>query len=149
MAIVERKAVGFGIAGIVLGIIVAILPYYLLPVCGMADPPKMLETARGMFVPMKCSYMAGAEVALGSMIALVGAVLIVTRTSDAKRWVSFVGIILGIFVILVPWYLIGACMTPTMPCVVGTRPGLTVMGVLVIIVNVVGMWMLGKEKKEV
>jgi uncharacterized membrane protein HdeD (DUF308 family) len=124
-----------GIVAVILGLLVAIGPDYVFPVCQYYG--LMVETAGGTYLPMPCWYTAMAEVGIGAMIVMVGLLLILTKQNETRRALGFVLGALGVFVALVPTYLIGMCANPEHPCRVGTEPFLILMGVIVFVVGIV------------
>lgn len=133
----ERSNAGkaLGAVVVVLGIIVAIGPHYIFPVCQYFG--QLVATAAGTTIPMKCFWTAQAEVGLGALTVIAGLLLILSRQQETRRMLGvFVGI-LGILVLLTPTNLIGMCMSADHPCRVGTEPFLILMGVVVLIVGII------------
>jgi hypothetical protein len=128
-----------GIITLLLGVVIAITPHYIFPVCEYSG--MSVETAAGMLIPMRCLYTAYAETGVGAAIIAVGAIHMVSGQSETRKALSIVSAVLGILVILFPIYLIGVCRTPTMPCRTGTQPTLIVLGVSMIIVSAIGFFM--------
>lgn len=124
-----------GAAVVVLGIIVAIGPHYIFPVCQYFG--QVVTTAAGTTIPMKCFWTAQAEVGLGALAVVAGLLLILSRQQETRRMLGIVVASLGILVLLTPTNLIGMCMSPDHPCRVGTEPFLILMGVVLLIVGIV------------
>jgi len=129
-----------GAITVILGIIVAIAPHYIAPVCAYHGKViKATVMGKEMTILMKCSWTANAEVALGALIVVVGILLIASRQAETRMMLNVNALVLGIFVMLLPTYLIGVCVTETMPCRIATLPALLALGVVVIIVAIVGI----------
>ena len=118
----------------VFGLLIAIVPQFLLPVCSAS-----IETKAGRFIPMRCFWTARVELAVGALIILVSILLFFSRNKSATLYLQIVLTGLGVVALLLPTNLIGVCMSPTMPCRVGTLPGLIVLSGLVIVVGLVGV----------
>jgi hypothetical protein len=128
----------------VLGVVIVLLPWYILPVCEVYD--SYLITSTGAEIPMKCGWTARAEFGTGVGIASIGAVLLAFgKRKETQRALGVVGGTLGVFTILFPTYLIGVCASATHPCYMGTRPGLVLLGVLVIIISLTMVFMAREE----
>lgn len=104
---------------IILGLLVAITGWYIFPV--MAG--------------MLCYYTQQAETAVGSLLMLVGALLLFTKTSEAKLLGSGIGVGLGTVTILIPTYIIGMCSMSSE----STEPALILLGAATIIVSAAGI----------
>ena len=76
-----------GIATLVLGFLVAVVPHYVFPVCQYSG--MMVETMGGTYLPMKCWYTAMTEVGLGAVIVLVGPLLILSKQAETRRALGF------------------------------------------------------------
>lgn len=107
---------------IILGVLIAIVGWFIFPVCGGT---------------MRCGYTARAETVVGSLIVLVGALLMFTKTSETRILGGAVGIGMGVVTVLLPTYIIGMCTKDTMPCRIGTEPALIILGAIAIIVSVI------------
>jgi len=138
----KRKPL-LGIFTAVLGALVILIPYVLLPVCSAA-----LELVSGKAVPMKCFWTARAELALGILIIAAGILLIAARNYSFKLAVFILVAMMGVFVILFPTLLIGVCDAATHMCRMGTLPGLSVAGALIIAVGTAGAFLQWRAIKE-
>jgi uncharacterized membrane protein HdeD (DUF308 family) len=126
-----------GVVAVILGIIVAVGPHYIFPVCQYYG--MLVQTAAGTSIPMKCYWTAMAEVGLGALIVVAGIVLIVSKQNETKRALGFILAALGVVVALVPTYLIGVCGMAEHPCRMATQPALILLGVITIIIGIVAM----------
>ena len=109
----------------VLGLLAAIGPRTIFPVCSAAE------------MKMKCYYTANAELAVGIIAALIGIAIILIDKNKAKLVLSAVQAVLGLVIILIPTAIIGVCGSPMMHCVSTTKPALIVIGALVTVISVI------------
>lgn len=130
---------GFKIVGIlvaVVGVLVALTPTVLLPVC-----QELVKTAMGAFVPMRCHYTAQAEIAVGGLLAFVGVLLFVYGDGAKINGVlNAIVFALGGVVTLIPTVLIGTCGAPDHACNVGAKPALILLGALTMLIGAGGVW---------
>lgn len=119
---------------IIVGVLIVIIPWTILPVCeavGQSSPHAMkMDKSTPM---MKCGYSARAETGAGILVSLLGLTLLVLPRRDSRRTAGILAIGLGIYVILLPVVLTGVCGTPTAPCVIGTKPGWILLGIITIL----------------
>jgi hypothetical protein len=111
-----------GGAAIVFGLLIALGPQFLFPVCPIA----------GSMI-MKCHWSAQAEIGVGAVIAALGIALIFFTNPKIR-----LGLTIGIFLsavlaLLVPHVLIGGCDMHTMPCRKITFPSITIISILLLI----------------
>jgi hypothetical protein len=134
-----------GVAILALALAIAILPQY--STC--ASDGKYLTLANGRTIPMKCSWTARAEIAVGAPLAVVGAMMVFSRRKESKRNLAVLGITLGAMAILLPTKLIGVCAMPTNSCVTVLKPSMLALGSVVIGLSLVGLVMsqISKEKE--
>lgn len=123
-----------GIISIILGLLIAIGPKLLFPVCS-----ALIELANGKKIPMKCNWTAQAEIAVGALIVITGILLIVFREQIAQIISSIFLFLLGASTVLFPTYLIGVCPTETMSCHVATLPALIILGSCVMVLAVINL----------
>ncbi len=102
---------------VLLGVLVAMIPNYLLPVCD-------LQATYLNHPPMACYYSARAELGLGVLLALEAVLLFWTKSKESTRMVACTLIFTAILSLLVPSYLIGGCLNPQMSCQKVTFPSL-------------------------
>ncbi len=121
---------------IVLGLLIAFAPFGYAEVCGpMRDGGWM-----------KCHWMGLAVRLLGGVIAVFG--LISGFSKRSRFGLAFANLVLGHAVIFLPMEVIGTCKSITMPCNVYTKPTLTLLGLILIIVNAVYIFMNRKPKEK-
>jgi hypothetical protein len=89
----------------------------------------------GRVIPMKCKWTARAEIALGVLLLATGALLFSSKQKETRRFLSILGILLGVFAFLLPSHLIGVCLKPDMPCVVIMRPSIYLISGITIIAS--------------
>lgn len=121
----------FGIVLVVLAVLVAVVPM----VNNCLAEGKLITTAAGKSIPMKCFWSAQAELATGAALAVVGGLLAFSRRRETQRYLAVVGAVLGAIVMLLPTSLIGVCTDMTASCNLVMRPAMLLTGALVIAVN--------------
>ena len=127
MKIVRREFL-YASALVVLGVVIIMTPWYILPVCEVLG--HFTKTAMGTEIPMKCGWTARAEFGTGAGIIAIGvALLLFGKRQETQRAMGIVGCALGAFTALFPTYIIGVCATTAMLCNPGTRPALVLLGV--------------------
>lgn len=122
-----------GIISIVLGVLIAVTPTWILPVCD-----QLLKLANGKEVPMRCFWTARAEMLIGGLLAFTGILLITAKSSETQQRLSHQIAFLGLAAIATPLILIPTCASPDMPCNVGTKPTMIILGSLVIFMGLYG-----------
>jgi hypothetical protein len=80
----------------------------------------------------RCFYSARAEIAVAASLFFIGVFMFVSSRKETWRALSVLGIIQGLFAILLPTVLIGVCMASTMRCREAMEPTLYVAGGLTI-----------------
>lgn len=97
-----------GAVGVALGLLIALTPFQLAPVC-----QKLLELKTGKMVHMRCHYTGQAEVFLGVTIAIISLMYLFSKFSNVQKYLGAVLAVLGIVVIFLPTnFGIGVCMSP-------------------------------------
>jgi hypothetical protein len=129
---------------IILALIVAIAP--MLTDCQSQGKSIVLEN--GKTVAMKCHWSGVAELVVAVPLLVLGVMEMVNRNSLVNRYLSILGIIFGIFIILIPTNLIGVCVNPEMICSSVMRPILLLCGVLVIVASSIGLWISFKSQDK-
>jgi hypothetical protein len=126
----------FGVALFLLGLLVASVPRFILPVCEYQG-----------FNPMTCSHTGTAESFVGLIILAAAAGLFFSKSSEGLRLLSFVALVAGICVVLLP-SAIGYCHSDRMPCNYGTVPALRLLGALTILLSLGGGFFSFRGAKE-
>ncbi len=128
---------------VLLGLFVAIAPWTIAPVC--EQDGMYAKLANGKQLPMPCGWTARAEIGVGSLLVVAGALLSTGKTAEGRRMNGFFGLALGALVILFPAYITGMCALQDHPCNLLTRPVLLVAGVVTLIV---AAWIVMANRKE-
>lgn len=105
---------------------------------------KMLTTADGRSVSMKCHWAGIAEIAAAVPLGIAGIYALRGRRRDSLRLAAIVGAASGLVAILIPVALIGTCMNPAMICNVLMRPILLAAGILAMTASV-GLFFVARE----
>lgn len=126
----ETHKLGWWVA--MVGALILLTPL-ILPVC-----EGMLELVNGKQVPMRCHWTAHAEMLMGGVVIVVGVMLAFAKERETYRRLSNLVSILGVFVALIPLYIIPTCMNPEMSCNIGTKPALLILAGLAFILGIVG-----------
>ena len=112
-----------GMLIIIIGLLVLFAPFGFAHVCF----PK----ADGGF--MKCHWMGEAVRMLGGLIAALGVVFLLVKSS--RIGIAFSNIGLGVCLILLQTVVIGTCKTATMPCNVYTKPVILLLAIVLIAID--------------
>ena len=108
-----------------------------------------IQLPGGKSIPMKCLWTARAEIGMGVLLLAVGIFLFISRTLESRRFLSFLVLILGIFILLLPTTIIGICINPDMPCVVLMKPILLLIGVVTVALGIVATaWNFTRKSKS-
>lgn len=149
----ERLWKIIGVVGIIIGIIIALMPFNLVHVCAKSVEVKgvMQGAASGMKAamggtptpmgemptPMKCNFMGTSEVFLGLLIAVNGLLIILAK--NGWRSLALMLGMLGLAVIIMPTSLgIGICSKTSMACHT-TQDVLSILGIALIAVALIGL----------
>ena len=119
----------FSLSGVLLlglGVLLVLTPWFIFPVCEVFG--NYAQTSTGKLLIMPCGYTARAEIGVGSMTALVGAIAFAYSAIDVRRALGVIGAALGGFAILFPTVITKMCSNPSHPCVTGTLPALVLLG---------------------
>lgn len=127
-----KKSSIFGIITLVLGILLILVVQLILPVCD-----KMLELANGNAVPMVCHYTGLFATITGVLIIFSGALSIFFRKAQASIVLGLQSAALALVTILISTSFVGVCKNATMPCHMGTQPGIIVVCALIIVFSAV------------
>jgi hypothetical protein len=129
---------------IVLALLIGIVPQFT----SCESRGRHLALADGREIPMKCHWTGQAEVALAVPLVAAGLSLARARRKETLRMVSAIGAVLGLFVILLPTTLVGVCANPDMICNSIMRPSLILMGGLVVVLGLSGVFQSMSSKEE-
>lgn len=122
-----------GVTMVVLALALAIAPVFT----DCESHGKMLTTADGRLVSMKCHWTGIAEIAAAVPLGVAGIYTLTGRRRETTRFAAVVGAASGTLAILLPTVLIGTCMSPSMICNLLMRPILLATGTLAILATVI------------
>ncbi len=128
---------------IILGILIAVSPWTLAPVCEVNG--SYAQLASGKTLPMPCGWTARAEIGIGVLAILAGLLLNFSQAAETKRVIGLFGAALGVLTILFPFYITKMCAMADHPCNLLTKPVLALLGVAVIVVS---CWIIYTAQKE-
>ncbi|HWQ41246.1 MAG TPA: DUF4418 family protein [Desulfosporosinus sp.] len=126
-----------------LGLLIALIPVCIFPTC-----TKLIETAAGGTVPMKCFWSGRAEIGIGLLILCGGVLIALSRSPFTRIGISLMTALTGILGILVPTLLIGGCEMDMMPCRMTTFPSLTILGGLTVAASLLNALYLWRQNKK-
>ncbi|MDR0877983.1 MAG: DUF4418 family protein [Treponema sp.] len=119
----------FGIFFALIGLLIAIGPYTLFPVC----------ESMGTMI-MKCFWTRRAELGIGLLIAILGILTILFKSPQIRLGLGIGVFLNGALALLIPTALIGVCADPHEPCRLLTLPSLSVLsGILIALALVNGI----------
>jgi hypothetical protein len=120
---------------VILALVIGIVPQFT----DCQSQGRAIALQNGKTVPMKCHWTAISEIAMAVPLVGLGAVTAVSKRKESRRIVAGFGSLLGVFVILLPNTLIGVCASSDMLCNSVMKPTLTLAGILVIGLSLVGL----------
>lgn len=115
-----------GAVYIITGLLIAIGPRTIFPVCAVDGD-----------MVMKCFYTAEAEFAVGIEIAVLGLLQFILRTEKAAGIISIAASLSAIAAFAIPNFIIGVCANEHMHCHSVTKPVLSILSALLLIVSAV------------
>ncbi len=128
---------------IIVGFLLVVGPWTFAPVCEVNG--MYAQLASGKTLPMPCGWTARAEVGIGALTILAGALLVFSKSAETKRIIGLFGLGLGVLAILFPLYITGMCGMASHPCNLVTKPVLVILGVVAIAVS---CWIIYDAQKE-
>jgi len=128
---------------VILALVIGIVPQFT----DCQSQGRAIALQNGKTVPMKCHWTAISEIAMAVPLVGLGAVTAVSKRKESRRIVAGFGSLLGVFVILLPNTLIGVCASSDMLCNSVMKPTLTLAGILVIGLSLVGL-VISERKAE-
>jgi hypothetical protein len=133
-----------GVLLIVLSLVVALVPMFT----DCQSQGKAIVLENGKTIAMKCHWSGRAELVVAIPLLVLGILFLVNNNMLVIRNLSILGIVLGIFIILIPTTLIGVCINAEMLCNSVMRPILILCGILVIVASSIGLWISFKSKEK-
>lgn len=133
-----------GVILIVLGLIAAVVPQFT----DCQSQGRAIELANGKTIPMKCHWTAEAELAVAVPLIAVGGMMWFSKRKETQIVLSILGIILGVFIVLIPTYLIGVCSSFEMICNSLMKPTLILMGTVAAIASLVGLGLANRGQQQ-
>ena len=121
-----------GVVMIVLALALAIAPVFT----DCEAQGKMLTTADGRSVSMKCHWTGIAEIAAAIPLGIAGIYALLGRRRETMRFAAIIGAASGLTAILLPTVLIGTCGNPAMTCNLLMRPIVLASGILAIVASI-------------
>jgi hypothetical protein len=116
-----------GVVVTILGVLVAITPRYIFPVCEYFG--VRMQEMNGTSEPMGCYYTARASLILGLVIVVVGIALFLATQPQTRSLLAMVLAGASVLVILTPTVFFPICHNPDMHCNKGSKPMLIVLGI--------------------
>lgn len=120
---------------IIVGLLVAIGPQIIFPVC---------EVHKEMV--MRCHYVAQMCIGFGIAIVALGMLTFFSHSHLLNKGVFLAQILFGALVIATPTLLIKVCESPMMRCHSKTRPILVLLGVGLIIINLISIVIIKEDR---
>lgn len=124
-----------GIAFIVYALALAVGPYTLYQGCEKGD---ML---------MACHKSLSILLGLGILVGIIGILVIITKLKNVILISNIIGLVAGVFAILIPSVIVGGCKMETMPCRTTTFPVIYVVSGIFIVINLVSIFFQLKQFK--
>ncbi len=145
-----KKNIILGSVLIILGLLIAVGPQTIFPVCGAkatTDSSQSMSENMNMFSEgnagaaamspkkMACNYTAKAELGAGGFIAILGVLFLILKDDKTRLGIGIASALQGILVILYPTVLMGVCGSVHMGCNAVTRPALVILGVITLLIS--------------
>lgn len=127
------KSKAWTLTAVILWIIVILLPIVILPVC---EPDVFAFLRESPASPHGCTNTLYANTVTGILGLLIA---LASMKKSMFRISAVITACLGLLVILLPTAITGVCRMATMPCLWGTRPGLIVAGIVIILTGIAGI----------
>jgi hypothetical protein len=116
---------------VVLAFAIAVVPQYT----DCLSQGSVITLPSGIALPMKCHWTRQAELATAGPLAAVGVLMAFSKRKRTLRALGIVGMVIGLFVILLPATLIGVCAGEEMICNMIMRPSLIFAGILSVVTS--------------
>lgn len=129
---------------IVLGLLAAVVPQFT----DCQAQGKMITLANGATIPMKCHWTGEAELAVAIPLVFLGGLMLINRRKETLRVLALIGMFLGVFIVLLPTYLIGVCGSTDMLCNSLMKPTLIFSGTVAAVSCLIGFALAGREDAQ-
>lgn len=120
---------------ITLAVLISIVPQFT----DCESQGRMLTLQDGRQISMKCHWTARGTLVSGIPLLLLGIGLLISRRKETWLILGSLGVVFGIFTVLLPTALIGVCLSPEMICNSTMKPFLILCGSLVIVVGLISI----------
>ena len=117
---------------VILALVIGIVPQFT----DCQSQGRALVLQNGKTVAMKCHWTAQSEIAMAVPLLGLGVVMGVSKRKESRRIIAGLGMLLGVFAILLPTVLVGVCASADMLCNSVMKPTLILSGILVIAISV-------------
>lgn len=120
----------------ILGLLLAIGPWYIFKVCGST---------------MKCYWAGRAELGIGILLIVLGILNVAVASVQVRLGLNLTLIFVGIEAALIPTWLIGVCGMPKMSCHAVAAPSILLISILVSLLaigNVFYLSSLGRKRRD-
>ena len=125
---------------ILLALVIGVVPQF----SDCESQGRAIELPNGMTIPMRCHWTGQAEMASAGPLLVLGALMLTNQRKESLRGLMILGIVLGIFVVLLPTYLIGVCSNEDMICNILMKPTLIFSGTVAAVVSLVGLGLVNR-----
>lgn len=137
---------------VVLGLLVILVPTYLLPVCApmeVISPVVNVQTPAHVTVKyMKCHWTGQAEMGIGAVIMALGLLMLLSRSACVRLGLSLSVICVAMLAAAIPTVLIGVCPGEMMPCHMGTLPSLLLLSGLLVVIALINVLYLSRSHRQ-
>lgn len=137
---------------VVLGLLVILVPTYLLPVCA---PMEVISPVVNVQAPahvtvkyMKCHWTGQAEMGIGAVIMALGLLMLLSRSACVRLGLSLSVICVAMLAAAIPTVLIGVCPGEMMPCHMGTLPALLLLSGLLVVIALINVLYLNRSHRQ-
>ncbi|MDF7666309.1 DUF4418 family protein [Orbaceae bacterium ESL0727] len=133
------------------GLLVITIPLYILPVCPLPNPMSipsdtaMHDSVHAVGNIMRCHWTRQAEIGIGSVIVVIGLLMLFSRTLFIRMGLSMALACIALLVAAIPTLLIGVCPGEMMDCHAGTLPGEVLLSAVIFIVAILNTLYLNKK----
>jgi len=130
---------------VILALVIGIVPQFT----DCQSQGRALVLQNGKTVAMKCHWTAQSEIAMAVPLLGLGVVMGVSKRKESRRIIAGLGMLLGVFAILLPTALIGVCASADMLCNSVMKPVLILSGILVIAISAAALIMSERQAEPV